>query len=687
MFTHFWTVRISLTVDFESGGVMSDRIIPAGWYPDPAKKADERYWDGGAWTHEIRFAQPKVTLPAPTTGMLAEAPQPVQEVLHPLDDFKEQSSDGAWDAQDDLIQNLAFNYPGTLTGEILETIGYLILPGERVFGGLTGWVGKGRAFMFTTQERVAFVYHDGPSGPVQHMEIPLRRVTGWQGLPKRNGIEFTLTTALGSAAISGVSEGAIHPFWNAIEYARSGLSETGFPPDLDAFIVLSERYLTLLDEPAIVAVIGPHAAGLTTKALGTRDLVCACMSVIRPNVPSFAQSLALVHLAQFAKYDLVPAANYFNLLNTLATDNPDEVPLPLEWGLRMNMLLTLETHISASRMAIPRIPLQEIGGSESAIRELMSALSEAIETFARSGEPPEISGQLTRAMDLNSRLRRSFSGTSKSNIQACLSELQAMIGLQQVKDSVEGLTALKRVQNLRREQGIGSTEATAGHLVFVGNPGTGKTTVARLIGRIYTALGVLEEGQFVEVSRADLVAGYIGHTAIKMTEAFNKARGGVLFIDEAYSLSRGDAENDFGREAIDTLVKLMEDHRDDTVVIVAGYPTEMEAFMLTNPGLASRFSGTIEFPDYTTQEMLDIFALEATERSYLISEGANAQARLEIDQLPRGPGFGNGRLVRQLLEASIANHALRITQIPNPTAIQLSTIEPEDIPAATGRNP
>jgi SpoVK/Ycf46/Vps4 family AAA+-type ATPase len=272
--------------------------------------------------------------------------------------------------------------------------------------------------------------------------------------------------------------------------------------------------------------------------------------------------------------------------------------------------------------------------------------------------------------------------TSKSGeaeLKKALKELDDLVGLEVVKKQVKELTALVRVQKLRTAAGL-PVAVLSHHLVFRGNPGTGKTTVARLIGRIYAALEVVPEGHVVETDRAGLVAEYVGQTAIKTSEAFGKARGGVLFIDEAYTLARdAGSASGFGVEAIDTLVKLMEDHRHDTVVIAAGYPDEMDDFINTNPGLRSRMPRTIDFPDYTDDELLLIFTRIARAAGYTATASAKKRVRELLAASGRGPGFGNGRAVRTLFEQAVQKQALRLADEKNPTKGELRALTADDV--------
>ena len=265
-------------------------------------------------------------------------------------------------------------------------------------------------------------------------------------------------------------------------------------------------------------------------------------------------------------------------------------------------------------------------------------------------------------------------------------ELDSMTGLAEVKAQVRLLAAEARADQLRRDAGM-PDRATSRHLVFAGPPGTAKTTVARLIAAIYTQLGLLTSGHLVEVARADLIAPYVGQTAPMVTDAVSRALGGVLFIDEAYSLTLSDSPRDYGAEAIAALVKLMEDHRRDLVVIAAGYHDQMQQFLRANPGLASRFARTIRFPGYTDDELASIFTQMAEGDGFRLGDGVLSRLRQILTATPRGPDFGNARHVRNLLDQAIAAQALRLTSGDYAAAADVRVLLAEDLPAPQSAQP
>jgi len=266
-----------------------------------------------------------------------------------------------------------------------------------------------------------------------------------------------------------------------------------------------------------------------------------------------------------------------------------------------------------------------------------------------------------------------------------LAKLDRLVGLSSVKLEIKSLVNIARIREMRRQQGLKIPPAGY-HMVFVGPPGTGKTTIARLLGQIFNALGLLSKGHLVEVDRAEMVAGYVGQTALNTDAVVNEALGGVLFIDEAYSLAPEDAGQDFGHEAIETLLKLMEDHREDLVVVAAGYRHRMHSFIESNPGLRSRFTRFIDFPDYMPEELIKIFLGLADEGGYQLSPGASAAVTRVLTQKyeSRGENFGNARMVRNLFEGMLVAQANRLAAVASPTREHLCEIDEADVPSSGG---
>ena len=267
----------------------------------------------------------------------------------------------------------------------------------------------------------------------------------------------------------------------------------------------------------------------------------------------------------------------------------------------------------------------------------------------------------------------------KPDFDTLMAELEDLVGLEEVKKDVKNLMNLVKVRKLRQQNDLPVPPLSL-HMVFLGNPGTGKTTVARLVSGLYAAIGVLSKGQLVEVDRSGLVAGYVGQTAIKTQEVIKKALGGVLFIDEAYSLASG-GENDFGREAIETLLKAMEDHRDDLIVIVAGYTGPMEKFINSNPGLESRFNKYIFFPDYNGEQLMAMFEKRCAKNGYTLTDEAKTAAAQYFTELyeERSDNFGNGRDVRNTFEDMVVRQANRVAAMENPNKDDLMAVLPEDL--------
>ena len=316
-------------------------------------------------------------------------------------------------------------------------------------------------------------------------------------------------------------------------------------------------------------------------------------------------------------------------------------------------------------------------------KRLKEAFFKRIEEDARLAKEREEKLAKEKFLAVKKRLEereRAEQEEQEKQIKEILGELNSLVGLSDVKGEIQSLTNLIKIRKLREKMQMPVMDMSY-HMVFTGNPGTGKTTVARIVGRIYKALGILSDGKMVETDRSGLVAGYVGQTAIKVHEIIEQAIGGVLFIDEAYSLVNPDVPNDFGSEAVDALVKLMEDHRDNLVIIVAGYTDEMKTFLKSNTGLISRFNKFINFPDYSRDELIDIMEVMADGAGLKIEEGAKELVMEQLGSMGQEEweDFGNARGIRNMFEKIVTNQANRLVQIGTPTKEQLMTIVAQDV--------
>ena len=344
---------------------------------------------------------------------------------------------------------------------------------------------------------------------------------------------------------------------------------------------------------------------------------------------------------------------------------------------------TVPTEVSERVLAIlSRMPRAPGFGNARAVRALLEQISvrQAVRLAANEDPTPEQVREIVLA-DMPDPAGTALATGGAVPAGDPRAELDRLIGLTEVKDVVRRLTAEAEADVLRAKAGL-KPPTRSRHMVFTGNPGTAKTTVARLIAGIYRDLGLLGTGQLVEVTRADLIGEYIGQTAPRVRKVVESALGGVLFIDEAYSLTR---EHSYGEEAVDTLIQLVEEHRDDLVVVLAGYTREMGLLLDSNSGLRSRFPTTLEFPDYSSDELVAIFEKMATEAGYRLGDGVLTLVGTTLARLSGAPNFGNGREVRNLFEATIAEQAERITALPDPTHEKVAELLADDVPDGVGR--
>jgi SpoVK/Ycf46/Vps4 family AAA+-type ATPase len=459
---------------------------------------------------------------------------------------------------------------------------------------------------------------------------------------------------------------------------------------------------------------GPRPGPRPPATLGLSEAVAALVALARTSGadPDAARAEALALAAAVAESAPRAAADWGQAAGGASTqDFFDAASRGRRWRDSPTAILSVLTvqrspnapdyarllaEVASAACQLGEPTMRVIGNASVAAAAQLSAVAEKHHPWSPTLSPPAVAGTAEAPGPGESDRQPDARGQAQAapgampaaepapperTLEELLAELDALIGLERVKAEIHRQVAVLRVERLRGEAGLKSPTITR-HLVFTGNPGTGKTTVARLVSGIYRALGLLSQGQLVEVDRSELVAGYLGQTATKTAEVVASAGGGVLFIDEAYSLTGIGASGDqYGQEAVDTLVKEMEDRRDDLVVIVAGYPAPMQAFISANPGLASRFRTTIEFEDYTDDELVAILLQLAAGADYELVPEAVERFRETLGRTPRGDTFGNGRFARNALEAAIGHHAWRLRDVDAPTVEQLRQLVAQDFDA------
>lgn len=377
-----------------------------------------------------------------------------------------------------------------------------------------------------------------------------------------------------------------------------------------------------------------------------------------------------------------PRYLYWELVGEVAAFNGVEIP-----DFFRVLAVMDEKNCCTMLIDIIRQILMKLSDSDKPSASEAEYISETIKSFNQvlfSNNPLDASvtvGKGNNADILDSEQAvKTDDGNEQDTLNSLLAELDSLVGLKQIKTDVKSLINLIKVRKLRQENDLPSPPMSL-HMVFTGNPGTGKTTVARLLARIYHTIGILSTGVLVEVDRSGLVAGYVGQTALKTAEAIKKAKGGILFIDEAYSLAPSGGENDFGREAIEIILKCMEDSREDLIVIAAGYSDPMQRFIASNPGLESRFGKHFHFNDYLGDELYDIFLSMSSKNKYMLDKDSDIYIKDVLSGMyeQREKNFGNARDVRNLFEKIISKHSDRIAKLDMPTRDDLMTFIVEDI--------
>lgn len=459
--------------------------------------------------------------------------------------------------------------------------------------------------------------------------------------------------------------------------------------------------LLMLIEPLCIAIyFGTINGELSDQACGFINGIFGLANVETKNEDSdeldvddgpddeFMQNQLLPQLGSFIRKRIAEDEainNYFNQVKSGKFNILENAEQVAGGDFQVNMLKGFYYRLAHR---ISEIDGQKSKAQETALEKLKQRFFGSLEidlSYREIGSDPTFvdnNEKKSRKERAKNKQDNGKNSVSEQSLEELVSELKALVGLASVKKDVDQLINFLKVQQMRQSKGM-KTEPVSRHLVFYGNPGSGKTTVARLISKIFKSLGIISKGHLVETDRAGLVAGYVGQTAIKVSEIVNKSLGGVLFIDEAYTLSSG-GDNDFGQEAIDTLLKLMEDHRDNLIVIVAGYTDKMNNFLSSNPGLRSRFNKFLNFEDYSPDELTRIFEVFCNSNGYTISSQTSNKKLLSLFSeiyANRDESFANGRLVRNVFEKTINNQANRIVEISDVNDELLTMIEDIDLPS------
>jgi SpoVK/Ycf46/Vps4 family AAA+-type ATPase len=454
-------------------------------------------------------------------------------------------------------------------------------------------------------------------------------------------------------------------------YRRIG--DERFADDLDALaraLVLGLWHCHKLTDDHVSAINAVYSKGRARPTYLYWELVSAASAEEAVAVPDFFRVLALLDRS----LDTAVCREIISFLRALLLRLCDDAGLPAEIEYISAAVAALNAVLAAES------PLDCAATVAPARNETSSALKSRDKAPARQ----PAGGQTQRPEEKTSPAEAASEAEPaepEESVDELLAELDSLIGMDQIKQDVRSLINLIKVRRLRRENGLATPELSL-HMVFTGNPGTGKTTVARLLARLYRAIGVLEKGTLVEVDRSGLVAGYVGQTALKTQEAIEKAVGGILFIDEAYALApEKGSGGDFGQEAIETVLKAMEDKREELVVIAAGYPEPMERFISSNPGLQSRFGKYFHFEDYTGGELFEIFKMQCARAEYEPDAEALEKAEAMFNDMyaARDENFGNARDVRNIFEKAVARQSDRVAQMPSPTRDDLLTLTAADL--------